>query len=274
MKSNYSISRLAGYFSIVSTLLLLCGFVYAIMDLYAPSTAENTAVQPKEEESGSGATHTANWSVTALGDSLAKGSGDDTGKGFARRTVEILEGQGHDAKLLNNLGINGLTSEQLVKQLEDQGVRYSLSRAGIIILSIGGNDLFAETGLSQESDRLPTQAEMDVAIDHTVVRFKQVVGKIRSINPEATIVYVGLYNPFTDIRDMKALGNYAVYRWNQVALQTMDEFEKIIVIPTFDLFVANAPRYLSNDHFHPSGEGYQVVAERIVQSISTGKAMK
>lgn len=274
MKSKYKISRLAGYFSILSTLLLLCGFVYAVMDLYGPSMAGNTVVQPKTEDRGTQASETVNWSVTVLGDSLAKGTGDDTGKGFARRAVEILQNQGHDAVLLNNLGINGLTSEQLVKQLEDQGVRYSLSRAGVIILSIGGNDLFAETGLSQESERLPTQAEMDAAIDHTAVRLKQVIGKIRGINPEATIVYVGLYNPFLDIREMKSLGNYAVYRWNQVAVQTMDEFENMIVIPTFDLFVANAPRYLSNDHFHPSGEGYQVIAERIVQSISTGKAVK
>jgi len=81
-------------------------------------------------------------------------------------------------------------------------------------------------------------------------------------------VYVGLYNPFADLKDVKEAGDQAVANWNLNVLDTMNQYSGTIVIPTYDLFTSNLDRYLSGDHFHPNGDGYQRIAERIVQSIA------
>jgi lysophospholipase L1-like esterase len=39
----------------------------------------------------------------------------------------------------------------------------------------------------------------------------------------------------------------------------------MVLVPTYDLFELNANKYLYSDHFHPNQDGYERIAERIVQ---------
>ncbi|WP_059043206.1 GDSL-type esterase/lipase family protein [Paenibacillus rubinfantis] len=266
MNRTSRIWRSAGIASAVSTLLLLAGFVYAVSDIAHPSAeAGAKAVAPSGMEQ---AVKAGVWDVTSIGDSLAKGTGDDTGSGFARRTVDLLNKEGATSKLVNNLGINGLTTEELLPMLEDPGVKYALQHAGIILLSIGGNDLFNGTETLTTGEQVPTQAEIDAAIDQSSAKFGQVVAQIKKINVQALLVYVGLYNPFSDLEGMRDIGNDAVARWNAMAMKTLGDYDGTLVVPTYDLFTNNSSRYLSSDHFHPNGDGYQAIAERMVQGIA------
>ncbi|MGZ7444215.1 GDSL-type esterase/lipase family protein [Paenibacillus sp. TH7-28] len=265
MGSSSRIWRVAGLFSAISTLLLLTGFLFAVMDIAKPAllNGAESALPPKTEQPAAAG----NWDVTAIGDSLAKGTGDDTGNGFARRTVELLKAQGTSSMLINNLGINGMTTEELLASLDDQGVRYALGQSGIILLSIGGNDLFKGAEQLTSGEQLPTPAELDTSIAKASEYFRQAVGKLHEINPQAALVYVSLYNPFSDLKEMRKLGDDAVMRWNEMALKALAPYNGTLVVPTYDLFTHNSARYLSSDHFHPNGDGYQAIAERIVQSI-------
>ncbi|MGG6313286.1 GDSL-type esterase/lipase family protein [Paenibacillus macerans] len=266
MNSTSRIWRLAGILSSLATLLLLIGFGYAVVDITNPSVTAGKLMVPSSpagQPVKAGA-----WDVTAIGDSLAKGTGDDSGSGFARRTVDLLGKQGSASKLVNNLGINGLTTERLLPLLGDPGVKYALQQAGIIVLSIGGNDLFDGTEELTAGEHVPSQAEIEAAITASAADFQQIVTQLKKINPQALLVYVSLYNPFSDLEGMREIGNDAVARWNAMAMKAMGEYEGTLVVPTFDLFTQNYARYLSGDHFHPNGEGYQAIAERIVQGIA------
>ncbi|MCK8486974.1 GDSL-type esterase/lipase family protein [Paenibacillus sp. MBLB2552] len=266
MNRTSRIWRWAGISSAMSTLLLLAGFIYAVSDIANPSAEARLQ--------GGSSTHTEKnvkagaWDVTAIGDSLAKGTGDDTGRGFARRTVDLLNKEGETSKLVNNLGINGLTTEELLPMLEDPGVKYALQHAGIILLSIGGNDLFNGTDTLTAGEHVPTQAEIDAAIDESSKHFGEVVAQIKKINVQALLVYVSLYNPFSDLEGMREIGNDAVARWNAMAMNALGDYEGTLVVPTYDLFTQNSSRYLSSDHFHPNGDGYQAIAERMAQGIA------
>ncbi|MNO14612.1 Spore germination lipase LipC [compost metagenome] len=265
MNRTSRIWRWAGISSALSTLLLLAGFVYAVSDIANPSAvAGKQAVSPSRTEQAAKA---GAFDVTAIGDSLAKGTGDDTGSGFARRTVDLINKEGATSKLVNNLGINGLTTEELLPMLEDPGVKYALQQAGIILLSIGGNDLFNGTEELTSGEQVPTKAEIDAAIDKSSADFGQVVAQIKKINVQALLVYVSLYNPFSDLEGMREIGNDAVARWNAMAMNALGEYEGTLAVPTYDLFIQNSSRYLSSDHFHPNGDGYQAIAERMVQGI-------
>ncbi|WP_110932576.1 GDSL-type esterase/lipase family protein [Paenibacillus bouchesdurhonensis] len=273
MNSTSRVWRTTGVLSLLSTLLLIAGFLYAVRDVILPGAVgsgaevhQGTAGNP-EEESNVPPQKAEVLNVTAIGDSLAKGTGDDSGKGFARRFVELIKEQGMDSKLVNNLGINGLTTEGLMALLDEKGVQYSLSQAHIIILSIGGNDLFDGGENLQTAGKLPTELDLEQSVSQASMRLGAIADKIRETNPEAQLVYISLYNPFSDLPGMREIGDEAVSRWNHIVTNILRERERTLVVPTFDLFTYNSQKYLASDHFHPNGAGYQIIAERMMQGI-------
>lgn len=166
MNSSKWIWRSVGSVSIAATLLLLYGFLqqykvsrlqsqWLALNLYIPVHRRHKLRHPLLIRRGvSGSCH---WRFAS------QRHGDDSGSGFVRRSVSLLNNQeGHKAQLINNLGINGLTTQGLLTKLDEPGVSYVLKKANVIIVSIGGNDLFQ--GL-----RLPKLAKSHL---HSVVCVK------------------------------------------------------------------------------------------------------
>jgi lysophospholipase L1-like esterase len=270
VKSTARIWIITGLLSGLATILLLVGFVYGVKDILYPAATsasedKSTASPPNMAEQQQPLQN--HLDVTAIGDSLAKGTGDDKGLGFAGRTVQTLTEQKIESQLRNNLGINGLKTAGLLEMLEEKGVKHALQQSNVILLSIGGNDLFQGAQALQNGGQLPTWNDLEKAIKEAGENFKKIVKKLNEINPDAQLVYVSLYNPFTDLKDMKGIGNRAVSSWNLLTSEVLSSYEHTLVVPTFDLYVNNGGRYLSSDHFHPNQDGYQIIAERIAQSI-------
>nr|WP_245251636.1 GDSL-type esterase/lipase family protein [Paenibacillus turicensis] len=254
----------------LATILLLVGFVYGVKDILYPaatSASEDKAAASPPSVADQQPPLQNHLDVTAIGDSLAKGTGDDKGLGFAGRTVQTLTEQKIESQLRNNLGINGLKTAGLLDMLEEKGVKHALQQSNVILLSIGGNDLFQGAQALQNGGQLPTWNDLEKAIRDAGENFKKIIKKLNEINPDAQLVYVSLYNPFTDLKDMKGIGNRAVSSWNLLTSEVLSSYEHTLVVPTFDLYVNNGGRYLSSDHFHPNQDGYQIIAQRIVQSI-------
>lgn len=285
LNSSKWIWRIVSTASIVTTILLIIGFIYAVRDVNMPQAISQVAEpssQPQEIVKGN-LDDKKEIMVTVIGDSLAKGTGDNTGSGFVQRSVEGLStATGKKVTLLNNLGINGLTTARLLPKLEEKGTQYALKQSDIILLSIGGNDLFKgaqlvadSSGKSSEPTGTTTnEAEQEITPDQLLAalpkasnELRTILEKLRKINPDAYIIYVGLYNPFGDIKDLQIAGNDAVATWNNSAQTLINKYENMTLVPTFDLFTHNLDLYLSSDHFHPNGEGYQQIADRIVQGI-------
>ncbi|MBP1935849.1 GDSL-type esterase/lipase family protein [Paenibacillus sediminis] len=274
MNSSKTIWITVSTISLVATLLLISGFIYAVKDIVAPAASENASEAKHEAKTQEPMGNKSEITVAAIGDSLAKGTGDDTGDGFVRRAVTLLqERDGVKVRLLNNLAINGLTTDRLLSKLDEKGVQYVLKRSDIILLSIGGNDLFRaeQTNHSRNMQditlRIPSKEEILKVSDTASLRLQTILGRIHQINPGAKIIYVGLYNPFADLKQMREVGNEAVTDWNYRAAKMTSKDNNIMIIPTFDLFQENIKSYLSSDHFHPNGDGYEQIAERIIQGI-------
>nr|WP_232101885.1 GDSL-type esterase/lipase family protein [Paenibacillus sp. URB8-2] len=275
--------------------MLLTGFVYAAKDIMYPQGAAHITETPLSTAAPAAGTDV--LKVAAVGDSLAKGTGDDTGEGFVRRTVAGLSTDGMKAELIGNLGINGLTTTGLEDKLKEEGVQYVLRQANIILVSIGGNDLFdgAQSMLNEASERtVPEGGASDSAgtpgvsagasrgtdelknldpkrlladLPSVSKRLEFILGAISKINPSAKIYYIGLYNPFGDLREMLIPGNQAVTAWNDAAMDIINRNMDMTLVPTLDLFNGHLDKYLSSDHFHPNGDGYQRMADRVVQAV-------
>lgn len=284
--------------SIVTSVILIVGFVYAVNDiLYPVGEASPTTIPQQTAAPLTGAS--GDIKIVALGDSLAKGTGDNSGEGFVKRTVAGLSAKGVKVELLGNMGINGMTTEGLHKKLGEDGVQYALRMANVILLSVGGNDLFrssnilsnessgegesvvespsegaASTDLGSSANNSTTDVEEEVtpesllaALPEASARLGKILEEIAEINPNAQIYYMGLYNPFGDIPELLIPGNQAVTTWNNTAMEIINRHPNMNLVPTFDLFNRHLDKYLSSDHFHPNGDGYQRIGDRFLQAV-------
>jgi lysophospholipase L1-like esterase len=171
--------------------------------------------------------------------------------------------------IINNLAIGGLRADQLLARLGDKGFVNAITQADIVLLTIGGNDLFQfasnNGSMAQGSDISPAQLEQ--RLPEAQNRLRDVLAQIRRLNGAARIVYVGLYNPFFDLQQIRADASDIVQRWNDYAHHIAVADGNATVVPTYDLFESDIARYLSSDHFHPNEAGYVRMAERIVQAL-------
>ncbi|OWR31551.1 lysophospholipase [Saccharibacillus sp. O23] len=271
MNSWKWIWRVSAWLSAAASLLLIVGFVYGAGKLMFPkpnlaeSEASSAAAPLTEREPSP---EDGSYRIVAIGDSLAKGTGDTTGQGFARRAAAGLEEAGRKpVHFLNNLGINGMTTQELLDELKQPGVQYVLKEANVILLSIGANDLFQGGAALQTGADAPNTAALEQALPGTEERLGRALDELRKINPTAEIVYIGLYNPFGDIESLREEGDRGIVEWNAKAASLIVERDGMTLTPTFDLFQRDPGAYLSFDHFHPNSAGYERIARRIVQGM-------
>lgn len=268
MKSSNKIWITVSTVSIIMTIVLIYGFIIAVKDIVNPSGDAAVISEQKETATAAPINQTKEIKIAAIGDSLAKGTGDDEGKGFVRRVVSMLKEDGKEVRVTANLAINGLTAEKLLPQLDEAGVKYTLGQSNLILLSIGANDLFQGAQTAEGTDmNIPDTAELYKLLPKASGLLEEVLRKIEEINPNAEIVYIGLYNPFSDLQDLKQVGNAVVTAWNSKAFELINTYDHMALATTFDLFENNVPQLLASDHFHPNAQGYEEMAERIVEVL-------
>jgi len=194
-----------------------------------------------------------------LGDSLARGTGDETGLGIGGGFDSELDRLKVKKQKTINVAINGARTTDLLKQLESANIRRLIGESNIIIVSIGGNDLFGD---SESRSGAPPNPEK--VMDTVMGRVEQVMDVVRKSNPRARIFLIGLYNPFGGSEYGKLAGVY-VNRWNARLAGRFENDPNLTIVQTSDLF-SHHDR-LSFDRFHPGGEGYRLIARRIADSI-------
>lgn len=256
---NKTYVTVVSFLSIGAFLVLLFGFSWSIQNQLSKEEStvrEQTQVEEivKEKEGKT---------IVALGDSLTRGTGDEEGKGYIGYLVEELEEKTNEKLTLHNYGVKGYRSEQLLTQVKGETIQNQIKDADVILMTIGGNDLF-QGGQTLVS---PNQDEISVIRDQYVRNLKETIELIKSINQDSVIFLVGLYNPFIDLED--AVTTTAVVRdWNYSTNQLLDQYSNTVFVPTFDLFQLKVNDYLFSDKFHPNSKGYQLIAERVASLIT------
>jgi lysophospholipase L1-like esterase len=187
-----------------------------------------------------------------IGDSLARGTGDESGLGIGGRLVEDLRKSRSNVKPPINIAVNGARTRDVEEQLKSHNVQVLIAQSNVIVVSIGGNDLWGGTDWRAVALRDPNAFMGDV-LQHVT----NVVTTIRAANPTARIFLVGLYNPFVSAP--------FVNRWNAEVTDRFANDANFTLVETSDLF-SHRDR-LSFDRFHPNDEGYALIARRIADSL-------
>lgn len=259
--------------SIIATAAMIAGLCMVAQDTIAP--AATARQKPAQEETDKDVSHAPyeeaeEIRLLAIGDSLTKGTGDETGQGYVRRLADGMRARyGKPVKLLGNLAVNGMTASMLADRLEqDQSFQHAVKRANLIVFSIGGNDLFLSAYAKwngSDLDQLDME-ELAGRLDEALNPFRRVVTMLERLNPDATVVYMGLYNPFFELEELKD-ASLVLQEWNKEAYSELYVHSRMQMVPTFDLFEQRASKYLSSDHFHPNETGYERIAERMLDSL-------
>lgn len=194
-----------------------------------------------------------------LGDSLARGTGDSSGLGIGGRLDQELRSRKIHANRTVNIAVNGARTNDLLRQIESRNVQTILAQSNVIIISIGGNDLWGGTDWRDKAPKDPAEV-MNAVLD----RFVKVVGGVRKVNPRARIFLIGLYNPFATTKFGATL-TPLINQWNAKLIERFSNDVNVTVVQTSDLFVAHDR--LSFDRFHPGDEGYALIARRIADAI-------
>lgn len=194
-----------------------------------------------------------------LGDSLARGAGDERGLGIAGRFDQELQQRHIRARRTYNVAVSGARTRDLLQVLDRANVQQLLRESNVIIVSIGGNDLWGGNDWRNAAPENPSAVMNDV-----MGRVKDAIVKIRATNPKARIFFIGLYNPFIT-RPMGSRLTPLVNQWNARLLEEFAADPNFTVVPTSDLF-SHRDR-LAVDRFHPGGEGYGLIARRIADSL-------
>ena len=247
--------------TIASFCLFTYGFVSGVNDVLNPKASKlikKTDVVAKEKKK------TGTLQIVSLGDSLTRGVGDKEGMGYIGRMKEDLQKDYKQKVALTNLAVSGAKMPDLLKQIESSGAQYSIKQADVIVLTIGGNDLFpgweSLGKIDLETYRPDTETFQNEA--------KKIIEEIRKLNTDSPIFWLGLYNPFEDVEDLKGSSNIVV-DWNAALEKLALNDKNVYITPTFDLFQNRGKDLLYSDHFHPNEVGYTYMAERLVKNVAS-----
>lgn len=208
--------------------------------------------------------------IVSIGDSLTQGVGDSKKMGgyipYLKGDLEALK----EVKTASfqNFGVRGNRTDQLEKRLHQKEIRSSISKADLVIITIGGNDImkvFRDNFSSLEMSKFKE------ALTGYRKRLNDIMKTIREYKPDVGILLIGIYNPFikwfSDIKEVDEI----VRDWNNTSEQVINQYKKAKFVPVSDIFINKEENLLYKDYFHPNDQGYKLISERIFSYLNNGK---
>ncbi|WP_042355379.1 SGNH/GDSL hydrolase family protein [Bacillus rubiinfantis] len=207
-----------------------------------------------------------NLTVLSAGDSLTQGVGDSTNKGGYLPYLETMleKEKGINEVDFYNYGVKGNRTTQLLKRLKSQEMQPIVQKADLIILTIGGNDI-----MKVVRDHFSDLKLADFMTEKEVYqhRLTEIMQTILSENPDASIVLVGMYNPFSKwfshIKEMDEI----VSLWNKAAQTVVANYPNAYFVGIDDVFLKTNDDLLYTDHFHPNNKGYKLIAKKLSEAL-------
>ena len=197
----------------------------------------------------------------AIGDSLTAGLGSSEENhlrihGFVPQFTKYLR---RDKNVtVENYGIPGLSSTGLLALLNaDEALQNRLKTAGVISVSIGGND-FLQTIRSVPDGE--DESALNLRMEILKRTYQETYKLLRDLNPDATIILLGLYNPYPNGHEFTELGAKYAPLFNGF-IEEYAEDEKTLVIDPYAAFQGNESEWthITKDDIHPNDRGYSEI---------------
>jgi len=255
--------------TLVMTILFISGFARVISitgssEIAGTSTngqgVEISSQVDKEVEGVSGNEDAKNV-ILIIGDSIGAGVGDERNLGIGGRLLSLMTFEEADTYEVVNMSVPGATTSEMKANLLSGNFDKAIKEAKYVFVSIGGNNLNRMRGTEVSLKVI----ELEERLSEHINDLEDSLTYLREANEEVEIVVLGLYNPYGDSSETEDVR--FLHEWNYQTRLVLLEFDQIHFIALYDVFKVNLNLFLSIDDFHPSGEGYQKIAEYIKEVL-------
>jgi lysophospholipase L1-like esterase len=222
-------------------------------------------------------------SMVALGDSLTQGDGDDSGRGYPGRVLNMVNAV-RPGSTLTNLGQSGWNSDALING--DQGIESQLTRAvkqlqsvtaqgrgAVAFVWIGSNDLWYlyEYGEGSDendaSDAAHFSSNMDTILGQLHGKGAQVIVALLDDQSKRPVALKGEAYTATTPDELNRMSAQVV-RYNQIIVEKAAQYGALTVdFHATDIFTNPATLY--EDGNHPNQAGYDVIAQKWFEVLSS-----
>ncbi|WP_274362269.1 SGNH/GDSL hydrolase family protein [Paenibacillus thermotolerans] len=209
---------------------------------------------------------TAPYVYTALGDSLTFGTGADERQGFAYLVYRQLQ-EARRANIAFHLhGTVGATTKELLEKVQaDHSLRERLRLADLITLTAGGNDIIqAAKKMYMEGVLTSMKPPMRAFEQSYRELLEELVALNRPKERGCQIIVVDVYNPLPMFDDAVLWIRFL----NRCIQRCAAAYEPYVrVARVYPKFVDREEEYISDDGFHPNGDGHAALAECVKQEL-------
>ena len=247
-----------------------------------PPTSVPTVVIPTVSFPPAAALPSGPITMVALGDSLTQGDGDDTGRGYTVRLLDMVNTV-RPGSTMTNFGQSGWTSDALLNG--DQGFSGQVTRAvgelenassqgrgAVALVWVGSNDLWYlyEYGEgSDANDSLDAEhfaANMDSILTQLRATGAQVIVALLDDQSKRPVAIKG--EAFTSITpDELDRMSLQVTRYNEIISEKAAQYGALTVdFYSTELFTD--PATLADDGNHPNSAGYDIITQKWFDALS------
>jgi lysophospholipase L1-like esterase len=196
----------------------------------------------------------------AIGDSVIKGVGANQNEDFVSKFSAELKQVTNKSVVLTNKGIPGVTSTELNKLVQQGNYDEEMKKADIITINVGGNDILR---LAKQKNYYQALHSFGAIQTDFTMNLTQITKHIKELNPNATLVYLELYNPLNPKDEFYSFANKLLPKWNVNIYKVASQFDSSLVVQTSKVINDQHLQYLAADGIHPNSQGYTAISRQM-----------
>lgn len=206
--------------------------------------------------------------LVGMGDSITTGYGVEKDKSYFHLLCQKLSKS--ETISCDNLAQNGLTSEGLLKQLDDESIIKKVKEADTIVFSIGGNDFLQEliSNLFLYLNKTSNFTSFNQVKNNLLNNLETICKTIKKENPSVQLLIIPLYNPYYEL----LISNEALTtKFKEVQLEYLNTAKKYGKISKNVDQIIQDKKYLNaslgNVDPHPNVEGHKLIARAVIETL-------
>ncbi|MUK87400.1 LPXTG cell wall anchor domain-containing protein [Ornithinibacillus sp. L9] len=216
-----------------------------------------------------------NLYYVALGDSLAAGTdyNNQLGNGYPDYITESLNEYTDFDVNLNNMGVPGYRTDQVLEQISDPEVLAELAAADIITLSAGANDVLQAVNIKEVDFSDPEQVAEVIQIatekmEQVAANISTTIATIKQVNPDVLVYVMGYYNALPYMDEGAQAYILTLIDGLNSGIAGGAQAMGATFVPTFDAFDGKYEDYLPNEeNIHPNEAGYRALSQLFLPFI-------
>lgn len=216
----------------------------------------------------------------ALGDSLAAGQ-NAYGKvayGYADYVADDLRGREKLAFFTKKFAVSGHRTVDLINDINmnkkididttEITIKHALTKADVVTISIGANDLFYKMGVNSLDLAYYSDANLKKYVDEVTFDVEKLIVLVQKYCKE-DIILIGYYNPLWHMKKSYAKEIDSVFVYANDKMIEISKKYNLYYVDIHKLF-EESDDFLPNPlDIHPSEKGYSAISKKIINIIDS-----